>query len=104
MSVRRINTSISGVGQMNLMKNPIIKESISNGDEFITRSGELYSPGNPLYDSNSGNYHIHRSGHVCAGNHNSNIMQSNRFLIELPKNPSSRNKILNLLDLQIGNE
>ena len=104
MSVRRINTNISGTGQMNTMNNPIIKESVSSGGEFITRDGELYSPGNSLYDMYSGNYHIHRSGHVCAGSHNRNVMQSNRFLVELPKNQSNKNRILNSLNISTDDE
>ena len=102
MSTRRINTNMTK--NMSMNGNPIIKEGISSGNDFLTSDGKSYSRGNILYDRYNGNYHIHKDGHICAGPHNSNIMQSNRFLIELPKNQISKDKIINLLNIQTGNE
>ena len=99
MSVRRINKSMIWDGMMNSSQNPIIKESISPGEEFITQKGQLYSPGNVLYDSCNGEYHIHKSGHVCACSHNSTIMHPSRFLIELPKDRKNKNIILQSFNL-----
>ena len=40
------------VGMMNISKNPVIKEAVSGGNEFITYGGQFYSPGNYFYDLN----------------------------------------------------
>tara|TARA_Y100000361_G_scaffold65484_1_gene57478 strand:- start:676 stop:972 length:297 start_codon:yes stop_codon:yes gene_type:complete len=94
--MRRIKTSM--VGNMMLAKNPVVKQGVTDGDEFLTNNGEMYSPGNNLYDRHNGEYHIHKSGHVCAGTHDSMVMQNQRFLFELPKNPITREKLLKSLE------
>jgi hypothetical protein len=89
---------------MNVNKNPIIEEGISNGNEFLMANGKIYSPGNMLYDKYNGSYHIHKSGHICAGHHNVMIMQPSRFLMQLPKNKKQKNKLLELSNILRGND
>ena len=102
MKIKRIKKV--GIKSMNVNKNPIIKEGISPGNEFLIASGEKYSPGNILYDKYNGNYHIHKSGHICAGHHNVMIMQSSRFLMQLPKNKKQKDKLIELSNILRGND
>ena len=97
--MRRINM---GMGR-SMKNNPIVEEKISIGNEFLTAKGDFYSPGNILYDRYNGNYHIHKSGHICAGSHNAMVMQPSRFLLELPKRKRTRDRLLNLLNTLRGN-
>ena len=95
MSTRRINTNMTK--NMSMNGNPIIKEGISSGNDFLTSDGKSYSRGNILYDRYNGSYHIHKSGHICAGSHNAMVLQSSRFLLELPKNKTRRDSLINSL-------
>ena len=101
MSIRRKNINLYRKSDMT--HNPIIKQDTSDGNEFLTNNGKFYSPGNKLYDRYDGDYHIHRNGEICAGSHNSNVMQPSRFLIELPKKIQERTILLQSLNI-LGDE
>ena len=99
--MRKININMSN---MSMKNNPIIEEGKSFGDEFITSKGNIYSQGNVLYNRYKGNYHIHKSGHICAGSHNSMTLQPSRFLFELPKKTKTRDNLLQSLNTLRDND
>ena len=55
-----------------------------------------------MYDKYNGNYHIRKSGHVCAGTHSAMVLQKHRLLFELPTNFNVRDKLLNLFGVNNG--
>ena len=69
------------INDMDLKTNPILDKNLFSGDgSLITSNGELYKPGNYLWNKYNGEYHTHYNGQICAGSHDTNTINPDRLL------------------------
>ena len=69
------------INDMDLKTNPILDKNLFSGDgSLITTNGELYKPGNHLWNKYNGEYHTHYNGQICAGNHDRKTINPDRLL------------------------
>lgn len=97
-SIRKSNSlSISHLDQLNLLINPVVERNLfTKTTEFISADGELYIPGSKLYKKYKGKYHIHKFGHICAGQHDMKRLNPERGLGRLPEDKTYRKFVIDV--------
>jgi len=78
-------TKDNNMNMMDSDKNPVTGEKLfTSGFEFKTIiAGEMYSPGNLLWEEYKGEYHTHQNGEICAGPHDEMKIIKRRLLVRL---------------------